>query len=33
VKQLAEEKKHRQSARFKIAAEDAQPFPIVELKN
>ena len=33
VKHLAEEKKHRQSARFKIAAEDAQPFPIVELKN
>ncbi|MFY7961849.1 MAG: caspase family protein, partial [Elsteraceae bacterium] len=33
VKQLAAEKKHRQSARFKIAADDAQPFPIVELKN
>jgi len=32
VKSLAQEKKHRQSARFKIAAEDAQPFPIVELK-
>jgi hypothetical protein len=33
VKKLAEEKNHRQSARFKIAADDAQPFPIVELKN
>ncbi len=32
VKQMAEEKNHRQSARFKIAAEDAQPFPIVEIK-
>lgn len=33
VKQLAAEKRHRQSARFKIAADDAQPFPIVELRN
>ena len=32
VKQLAEEKNHRQTAQFKIAAEDAQPFPIVEVK-
>jgi WD40 repeat protein/uncharacterized caspase-like protein len=32
VHQLAIERHHDQSARFKIAAEDAQPFSIVELK-
>ena len=31
VGQLAKEKQHSQSARFKIAAEDAQPFNIVEV--
>lgn len=31
VKDLAAEKHHDQSARFKIATEDAKPFPIVEV--
>lgn len=31
VKELAAEKHHDQSARFKIATEDARPFPIVEV--
>ncbi len=29
VRQLAQERHHEQNARFKIAADDAQPFPIV----
>ena len=32
VHELAGELRHEQSARFKIAADDAQPFPIVSLK-
>ena len=31
VHQLATERHHNQSARFKIATEDAQPFPIVQV--
>ncbi|HYZ63519.1 MAG TPA: caspase family protein [Acetobacteraceae bacterium] len=33
VRVLANERRHGQSARFKIAADDAEPFPIVEVRS